>query len=69
MKREPAGGIVREGDRMHDAMQRRSGPAHVMAQPVDLPVNEKINLETTKGVKVWGGLVVLMTLVLYAIFL
>jgi hypothetical protein len=39
-----------------------------MAQPVDLPVNPKMNLETKNDVKVWGILVVLMTLALYAIF-
>lgn len=39
-----------------------------MAQPVDLPVNEKMNLETKNDVKVWGALVVVLTLVLYAIF-
>ncbi len=39
-----------------------------MAQPVDLPVNPKMNLQTQGDVKVWGALVVLMTLALYAIF-
>lgn len=39
-----------------------------MPQPVDLPVNDKINLESKGDVKVWGVVVTLMTLALYAIF-
>jgi SSS family solute:Na+ symporter len=39
-----------------------------MPQPVDLPVNEKMNLETKNDIKVWGLLVVLLTLALYAVF-
>ncbi len=39
-----------------------------MARPVDLPVNPKMNLQTRGDVKIWGALVVLMTLALYAIF-
>lgn len=39
-----------------------------MAKPVDLPVNTQINLETKNDVKVWGVVVVLLTLTLYAIF-
>jgi len=39
-----------------------------MPKPVDLPVNEKMNLETRTDVKVWGGLVIVATLVLYAVF-
>ncbi len=39
-----------------------------MPRPVDLPVNPKMNLESKGDVKVWGALVVLATLVLYAVF-
>lgn len=39
-----------------------------MARPVDLPVNTQINLETRGDVKVWGALVILLTLTLYVIF-
>lgn len=39
-----------------------------LAKPVDLPVNTKINLESKADVKVWGGIVVVCTLALYAIF-
>jgi SSS family solute:Na+ symporter len=39
-----------------------------MPRPVDLPVNEKMNLETRNDVKVWGGLVVLATVALYIVF-
>ena len=39
-----------------------------MAKPVDLPVNEKMDLKTSNDVKVWGGLVVLATLALYVVF-
>ena len=39
-----------------------------MAKPVDLPVNEKMNLQTSADVKLWGGLVILATLALYAVF-
>jgi SSS family solute:Na+ symporter len=39
-----------------------------MPRPVDLPVNEKMNLETKPDVKIWGAVVILMTLSLYWIF-
>lgn len=39
-----------------------------MPRPVDLPVNPKMNLESKGDVKVWGALVVLATLALYAVF-
>jgi SSS family solute:Na+ symporter len=39
-----------------------------LAVPVELPVNTRMNLESRRDVKVWGVVVVLMTLVLYAIF-
>jgi SSS family solute:Na+ symporter len=39
-----------------------------LPQPVDMPVNNKIPLETSKTAKVWGWIVVVATLVLYAIF-
>ncbi len=39
-----------------------------MPRPVDLPVNPKMNVQSSRDVKVWGGLVVLATLALYAIF-
>ncbi len=39
-----------------------------MPAPVSLPVNTKINLESKGDVKVWGVVVVLLTLSLYAIF-
>lgn len=42
--------------------------AKPMPKPVDLPVNEKMNLETRADVKIWGGLVIVATLILYAIF-
>jgi solute:Na+ symporter, SSS family len=39
-----------------------------MPQPVELPVNKSMNLHSTRDVKVWGILVTLATLSLYAIF-
>jgi hypothetical protein len=39
-----------------------------MVRPVDLPVNEKMDVTSTKEVKVWGALVIVATLALYAIF-
>jgi solute:Na+ symporter, SSS family len=39
-----------------------------MPRPVDLPVNPKMNLTSKADVKLWGALVVLATLGLYAIF-
>jgi len=41
---------------------------HPLAQPVKLPVTDLINLESSKGAKIWGGMVVVATLVLYVIF-
>ena len=39
-----------------------------MPKPGELPVNQKINLESKSDVKVWGVLVTLATLALYVIF-
>jgi len=39
-----------------------------MAKPVTMPVNEKMNLETSKGAKILGFGVVLATIALYAAF-
>ena len=39
-----------------------------LPRPVDLPVNEKMNLETKADVKVWGAVVVVMTVALYVVF-
>jgi SSS family solute:Na+ symporter len=39
-----------------------------LKKPVELPVNEKMDMQTSKGAKVCGILVVLLTLALYAIF-
>lgn len=39
-----------------------------MPQPVQLPVNEKMNLESKSDVKIWGVLVTIATLALYVIF-
>ena len=36
--------------------------------PVELPVNEKMNLETSKGAKAFGIVVVVLTLALYVVF-
>jgi len=42
--------------------------AYPLKTPVDLPVNEKMNLETSKGAKAFGMFVVALTLALYVIF-
>lgn len=42
--------------------------ANPLSQPVKLPVTDLINLESSKFAKVWGVLVVVATLALYAIF-
>ncbi len=39
-----------------------------MKQPVQMPVNEAIELESSSGAKLMGGLVILATLALYAFF-
>ncbi len=39
-----------------------------LPQPVNLPVNEKMDMSTTKVTKTWGIVVVLATIVLYIIF-
>jgi SSS family solute:Na+ symporter len=39
-----------------------------MPRPVDLPVNPNMNLESRADVKIWGALVVVATLALYAVF-
>jgi SSS family solute:Na+ symporter len=41
---------------------------HPLKKPVDLPVNEKMNVESSKGAKYCGIGVVILTLILYAIF-
>ncbi len=39
-----------------------------LAKPVDLPVNPKMDMTTSRGAKLFGALVILLTLALYAIF-
>ena len=39
-----------------------------LAEPVELPVNESMNLTSSNIAKFWGGVVVVLTLVLYWIF-
>ena len=39
-----------------------------MQQPVVLPENKEINLDESKGAKLLGGLVIVATIALYAIF-
>jgi len=39
-----------------------------MPQPVALPENKEINLDESKGAKLLGGLVIVATIALYAIF-
>lgn len=39
-----------------------------LAEPIKLPVNEKMDLKTSKSTKLYGVCVVVLTLVLYAIF-
>lgn len=42
--------------------------ANPLAQPVKLPVTDLIKLESSKFAKVWGALVIVATIALYAIF-
>ncbi|WP_425491667.1 sodium:solute symporter family transporter [Luteolibacter luteus] len=42
--------------------------ANPLSQPVKLPVTELISLESSKSTKVWGAIVIVATLILYAIF-
>lgn len=39
-----------------------------MAKPVELPVNDQIELTTSTGAKIVGGIVVVLTIALYAVF-
>jgi SSS family solute:Na+ symporter len=39
-----------------------------LKQPVELPVNENMNLDESKSAKFWGIVVVLLTIALYAVF-
>jgi len=39
-----------------------------LSEPVKLPVNDSIDLTSSPGAKFWGGVVVVLTLVLYGIF-
>jgi len=39
-----------------------------MTKPVELPENQEICLEGSKGAKVAGGIVILLTIALYAVF-
>ncbi len=39
-----------------------------LPQPVNLPVNERMDMTTTKVTKMWGWVVVVVTLILYVIF-
>ena len=39
-----------------------------LAQPVELPVNPKMDVTSSKTAKMFGYLVVALTLILYAIF-
>ncbi len=39
-----------------------------MPRPVDLPVNPQMDLRTTADVKLWGAVVVVLTLALYVVF-
>jgi SSS family solute:Na+ symporter len=41
---------------------------HPLKKPVDLPVNDKMNLESSKGAKICGVGVVLLTVLLYVVF-
>ncbi len=42
--------------------------AKPLATPVQLPVNAQMNMTTTKGAKLFAGLVVVLTLMLYVVF-
>ena len=39
-----------------------------LAQPVDLPVNPKMDMTTSRGAKAFGALVILLTIALYVVF-
>lgn len=39
-----------------------------LPQPVELPINESMNLEESATAKFWGGVVVVLTLALYVVF-
>jgi len=39
-----------------------------LAKPVELPVNPKMDMTSSQGAKLFGGVVILLTLVLYVIF-
>ena len=39
-----------------------------LKQPVDLPVNEKMDMTSSKGTKIFGFAVVVLTIILYIIF-
>jgi SSS family solute:Na+ symporter len=39
-----------------------------LAQPVDLPVNPKMDMTTSRGAKAFGAIVILLTIALYVIF-
>ena len=39
-----------------------------LKKPVDLPVNEQMNMETSHGAKAFGVIVVLLTIALYVVF-
>ncbi len=41
---------------------------HPLAQPVKMPVNDKISVESSPIAKTWGWIVVVLTLVLYVVF-
>jgi SSS family solute:Na+ symporter len=42
--------------------------ANPLSQPVKLPVTDLISLESSKSTKIWGGIVIVATLLLYVIF-
>ncbi|MCG8555922.1 MAG: sodium/solute symporter [Proteobacteria bacterium] len=42
--------------------------ARPLKEPVVLPVNEDMDMTSTKGAKTFGGVVVVLTLILYAVF-
>ena len=39
-----------------------------LPKPVDLPVNPKMDMTTSQGAKLFGAVVILLTLALYVIF-
>jgi len=39
-----------------------------LKQPVELPVNEQMDMRSSKGAKVWGGVAVVLTIALYVVF-